>query len=134
MSGKTSLPRFSGRYSKWTKFEAAFRVGVHLKRIPKEEKLDKLLQCLSDGPKILLQQYDQLEAGTYKEAWTLLKDTYNNSHGASLEHSKDIFETFAVDKGDARGVRETVGVILAAVGKGKKLLQGKNGYSCAAAA
>lgn len=133
MSGKGSLPRFAGRYSKWAKFEAAFRVGVHLKRMTDEEKLDKLLQCLSGAPKILLQRFDRLEEGTYKEAWKLLEATYNNSSEAFAEHVKDVFDQGRVRQGDARQAREAIGIMQDAVGKATKILQEKNGLSCSAA-
>lgn len=132
---KVSLPHFSGKYDKWTKFEAAFRIDVHDKNTSDQVKLRKLLKCLSGEPWQLLQKFDLLEKNAYKEAWQMLKENFHNSYEAFTAHVKVIFSQKKVSRGSARQARETVSDTQAGVEKALRILERGDGHglSCAAA-
>lgn len=74
---KLDLPKFDGDYTKFHDFFSMFNLVVHNdKKMSELEKLYHLKFCMEGRPKSLL-SFIAIEKGNYKEAYKLLKQTFD---------------------------------------------------------
>lgn len=103
---KINLPNFGGSYEDWYTFHDTFNSLIHSNsNISQIQKFHYLKSALHGEASEVLHSLEITE-NNYVNAWTMLKERYDNKRIIIQKHIKSIFEMPAINKESYTGLRQ----------------------------
>lgn len=109
---KIELPVFSGSYEDWYSYQDTFEKLIHTNNsLADIEKFHYLRSSLRDKAAEVI-RFIEITTDNYHEAWTTIKDRFDNKRWIVHKHIKAMFEAPSLTKENHIALRELLDTIL----------------------
>jgi len=109
---KIDLPVFSGAYEDWYSYQDTFEKLIHMNsRLTEIEKFHYLRSSLKDKAAEIVKSIETT-TDNYHDAWTAVKERYDNKRWIIQKHVRAIFDVPTLNKENHVALRELLDTIL----------------------
>jgi len=109
---KIDLPVFSGTYEDWHSYQDTFKKLIHMNSSLTEiEKFHYLRSSLKDKAAEIIKSIETT-TDNYYDAWTAIKERYDNKRWIIQKHVRAIFDVPTLDKENHTALRKLLDTIL----------------------